>query len=57
LTEGSCRCTLVVTVYSTVALTVAVSNLLHLADDSRRACLNAERLFVLEGAAFNAFYT
>jgi hypothetical protein len=44
-------------VYSTVAFTVAVSNLLYLADNSRRAYFNAERLFVLEGAAFNAFYT
>jgi hypothetical protein len=48
---------LVVTVYTTVALPIAVSNLLYLADYSRRACLNAECLFVLEGAAFNAFYT
>jgi hypothetical protein len=45
---------LAVTIYTTLTLYVAVSYLLYLANDGSRAFFDAERLFVLERAAFDA---
>jgi hypothetical protein len=53
-TRGSCGRLFAVTLYTTLALYVAIQHFFQLTNDCSRASLDAKWLFVLDGAVFNA---